>query len=216
LLIILASLIGFLPRFFKNDGIKILLLLLLSPVIGMLFFQGNKGNIYDYYMTGYYMIFLLLFGIILGELWKNAAGKIFILIFFWIFFANNLPIVKARIISGVDGETTIALGNQVQAVEWVYEDAAGRDFNVDVYVPPVIPHSYDYLFTWLGSNRYNQLPTEEQIELLYTLSEVDPPHPERLEAWFARQKGIGNIEETKHFGGITVERRERIYREHEQ
>jgi len=44
---------------------------------------------------------------------------------------------------------------------------------------------------------------------LYTLYEIDPPHPERLDAWLARQDGIGKVEETVKFGGITVERRER-------
>jgi hypothetical protein len=50
----------------------------------------------------------------------------------------------------------------------------------------------------------------ERVPLLYTLYEEDPPHPERLEAWLARQKGIGIVEEEESFGGITVQRRKRI------
>jgi len=45
---------------------------------------------------------------------------------------------------------------------------------------------------------------------LYTLYEIDPPHPERLKAWLDRQKGIGKVIETYTVGGITVERRIRI------
>jgi len=51
---------------------------------------------------------------------------------------------------------------------------------------------------------------ENKVPLLYTLYEIDPPHPERLEAWLNRQKGIGKVEGSASFGGITVERRERI------
>ena len=114
------------------------------------------------------------------------------------------------VIAGVDGPNTVRFGNQKQAVEWVFEDAAGRDFNVDVYVPPVIPHAYDYLFTWYGNTKYDKPPVEEHQALLYTLAEVDPPHPERLEAWVVRQMGIGSVEEEVDFGGIKVQRRKRF------
>ncbi|MFC1649223.1 ArnT family glycosyltransferase [Patescibacteria group bacterium] len=204
------SLVGFLPRFIKNDGIKILLLMLISPIVGMLFFQGNRGNIYDYYMTGYYMIFILLFAVVLGEIWKYKLGKLFVVIFILIFCANHFSVVKEKISSSVHTPTTIVFGNQVQAVEWILKDADGRDFNTDVYVPPVIPHSYDYLFTWIGSSKYDNTPIDEKIDLLYTLAEADPPHPERLELWTVRQMSIGSIEETQQFGGITVTRRKRL------
>jgi hypothetical protein len=83
-------------------------------------------------------------------------------------------------------------------------------FDVDVYVPPVIPYAYDYLFQWLGNTKYGKLPSLQQVPLLYTLYEVDTPHPERLDAWLARKKGIGKIESEQTFGGITVQRRTRI------
>jgi len=102
------------------------------------------------------------------------------------------------------------LDNQKKALDWVYEDAKGRDFNVDVYVPPVIPHAYDYLFKWYGGKIHGREPKEELVPLLYTLYEVDPPHPERLSAWLDRQEGIGEVEEEVKFGGITVQRRRRL------
>jgi hypothetical protein len=51
---------------------------------------------------------------------------------------------------------------------------------------------------------------DEHVDLLYTLYEVDPPHPERLQSWMDRQKGIGVVEYEESFGGITVQRRSRI------
>jgi hypothetical protein len=100
--------------------------------------------------------------------------------------------------------------NQKKALDFIYTNSGGKDFNVDVYVPPVIPYAYNYLFKWYGGGKYNRLPLEENRSLLYTLYEVDSPHPERLEAWLARQKGIGKVEEKVQFGGITVERRTRL------
>ena len=113
----------------------------------------------------------------------------------------------------VDGPHGIALVNQELAVDWVFEDAGG-EFNVDVYVPPVIPYAYDYLFLWQGMERCGEglcgLKLEENVDTLYTLYEVDPSHPERLEAWLDRQEGIGVVEYGTSFSGITVERRTRI------
>jgi hypothetical protein len=62
----------FLPRLIKNDYFKIALLMFMSPLVGLIFFQGNFGNIYDYYLTGYYFIFIMLHGILLR--YYNSPG----------------------------------------------------------------------------------------------------------------------------------------------
>jgi len=198
------------PKFWKDDKFKALLLVFVAPLIGLLFFQGNQGNIYDYYLTGYYLLFVLLFALGLGSIWKYKLGKLFVIYFFWVFATQNYPLLKSRFSDGLDGPHSISLGNEKLAVEWVYEDAAGRKFNVDTYVPPVIPHSYDYLYMWIGDTKFNERPQKELVSLLYTIYEQDPPHPERLEEWHLRQSGIGIIEEEISFGGITVQRRTRI------
>jgi len=193
-----------------NRKFVILGLLVLSPLVGMLFFQGNYGNVYDYYFTGYYLVFILFFSVVLAQLFRAKSGWILLVLFFGFFFRINLPLLRNFIIAGVDGSTTVAFGNQKQAIDWVYEDAGGRQFSVDVYVPPVIPYAYDYLFTWYGPEKFGFKPSKDLVDPLYTIYEVDPPHPERLEAWMARQKGIAVVEKEVRFGGITVQKRKRI------
>ncbi|MBU0572425.1 glycosyltransferase family 39 protein [Patescibacteria group bacterium] len=200
---------------FNRNALTLLAIFIGIPMLGFIFFQGNSGNIYDYYMTGYYLPIILLFSMGLAKLLKTNLGKLIILIFFFLFFTRNGEFVKNHIAAGFDGPTHITLGNELQAVDWIFEDAKGKgQFNVDVYVPPVIPHSYDYLFLWQATKRCGDSLCEmnlvEQVSLLYTLYEEDPPHPERLEAWLARQKGIGEVEEESSFGGITVQRRKRL------
>jgi hypothetical protein len=198
--------------------IKTLLLLLIFigiPMIGYFFFQGNFGNIYDYYMTGYYLPMLLVFSIGLGFLWKNLIGKIILISFLITFLNLNWPLVQNLMAAGTDGPTHITLGNQLQAVNWVFENASELDeFNVDVYVPPVIPHAYDYLFLWQATKRCGNnlcgMVKEPQKEVVYVLYEVDPPHPDRLSNWLGRYLGTSNVEEEVKFGGITVQRRKRI------
>ncbi len=205
--IVLISFLATLRKTFKQDGVKILLLLLISPIIGLYFYQGNYGVLYDYYMTGYYLIFILLFAIGLGQIWKfKVVGPLFVIYFFYLFLTANVPLVMARLSDRCNTLESICFVNQKQAIDWIYSDAKGQKFNVDVYVPPVIPYAYDYLLKW----KSNLNLVENQVSLLYTLYEVDSPHPERLNAWLARQKGIGKVQETFVSGGITVERRIRI------
>lgn len=211
LVIAVISFFMFFPKIMKSARIKTIVLILISAVVGLYFYKGNYGILYDYYMTGYYLIFILLFAVVLGRVWKlKFFGKILIFVFLFIFLNNNLPPALGKISDTCNSETSICFENQKKAIDWIYEESDDRDFNVDVYVPPVIPHSYNYLFTWLGSTIYNRLPVDSRIELLYTLYEVDPPHPERLEAWLERQKGIGSVLREEKFGGITVQERRRI------
>jgi len=175
-----------------------------TPLIFLFFFVGNYGNLYDYYLTGFFPVFILLFTYVLTQLPMMA-----ILVFGAYFLWQNSLLVKNYLSAGVDGPEHISLGNQKQVIAWICNDAEGKPFNVDVYVPPVIPYAWDYLWHWYGG-RLNCQPSQEKVDRLYTIWEVDPPHPERLEAWLERQAGIGKIETRARFGGIGVERRMRI------
>jgi hypothetical protein len=201
----------FFKKIIKNNRLKVLLIFLGALTAGALFFQGNEGNFYQYYLTGYYLIFLILVSAILNFLFESSfLGKIAVACIIIIFLLENWGFVKSYIYTTGGESDKIVLGNQKQVVDWVYKNANGRNFNVDVYVPPVISYSYDYLFRWLGTTKYQKLPLDNQVPLLYTLYEIDPPHPERLNAWLDRQKGIGKVVKEQSFGGITVQERNRI------
>jgi len=215
LVIIITLLILKRDDHFRKRILPLFLIFLGVPMVGYILFQGNFGNIYDYYMTGYFYPMILLFSIGLGKLLKENIGKIVVVLFFIQFFVINGTLVRYYIIAGADGPEHITLGNEVQAVNWIYDDAKERgEFNIDVYVPPVIPHSYDYLFLWQGTVRCGKdlcgLKIDRLVNDLYTLYEVDPPHPWRLETWLERQSTIGVVEKETNFGGITVQKRTRI------
>lgn len=211
LYIVLATLfLIFFPALIKKDMVKILIVILLSAGVGLLFFKGNEGVVYEYYLTGYFLAFIFLLSILLGHLWKFKIGKIFVIYFCYLFLTNNLSVTWYKLSDKGENKNSVAYLNQKKAIDWVYMDSKGERFNVDVYVPPVIPYAYDYLFLWYGGKVHGREPEKENVSLLYTISEVDPPHPERLDAWLSRQKGIGKIEASSRFGGITVERRRRL------
>ena len=206
----------------KKNEISLLLFFIGIPMIGYFFFQGNHGNIYDYYMTGYYFPMILFFSLGLTSFWENIIGKLLVVSFLLIFLIFNLRFTINYLNSPIGGPDGVSLGNELQAVNWIYDNAkAEYEFNVDVYVPPVIPHSYDYLFLWQGTLRQAQgkrgcdkylcgLTIEKNVPVLYTLYEADAQHPDRLSVWLERQGGIGKVITEESFANITVQKRERL------
>jgi 4-amino-4-deoxy-L-arabinose transferase-like glycosyltransferase len=204
----------------KNELFELFLLLFAVPAVGYLLFQGNFGNIYDYYLSGYFLPLILFFAIGLAQLWKIGLGKVAVLLFFVSFFKQNYLPIRSYL-TATPKTRPIALEDQLNAIDWMFDDMKDEaSFNVDVYVPPVIPHAYDYLLLWQGTLRQAQGKpgcgqdlcgkVDKRVPMLYTIYEEDPPHPERLKAWLDRQKGIGNVEEEEKFGQITVQRRKRF------
>jgi hypothetical protein len=209
-IIAMGSLLIAWKKLWKINLFRVILLLAVTPFIGMLFFQGNQGNVYEYYFTGYFLIFILLISVLLTVFHRKILGKLILVVFVLTFLKMNWSVTTNAIRTGTDGPAAIYLGNEKQIIDWVYEDAGNKTFNVDVYVPPVIPYAYDYLFKWYGGVVHARSPEDKQVALLYTIYEVDNAHPERLNAWLARQAKIGKVEDEIRYGGIVVQRRTRL------
>lgn len=210
-----AAILYHLRSLVRKKIMQLFTFFLFIPAIGYILFQGNYGNIYDYYLTGYYNIFVLLFALGLGLLWRNKLGRIVVLVYTLIFLQINIPLVRNYLRAGVDGPTHISLGNELQAVDWILDDSKNRGvFNTSFYVPPVIPHTYEYLMTWQANSRCGEdlcgWERTEEKELVYVLFEKDPPHPERLEKWLNDRKNNTEVLKEQVFGGITVQRRKRL------
>lgn len=196
----------FRKRVFAGEK-NILWLWLLMPLAGFLFYQGNFGYVWDYYFAGVTPVFILLFASLLGFLGKEGKlGKMIVLIFLICFLWINGQKIAVYYKTGIG----VTLRSQLWAIDWIYKDARSQDFNFDVYVPPVIPYAYDYLFKWYGKSKHDRKPLEKQVGLLYTLYEQDSQHPNLLQAWLERQEGIGRIIREDSYGDITVQRRERL------
>lgn len=188
-------------------------LFLIIPMIGYLLFQGNYGNIYDYYMTGYYLPMILLFSLGLANLWYSALGKVTLVFFFVLFFQINLVPLRNYLQNGY----SIRMETQLASVNWIYNSAkvnGVKEYNVDVYIPPVIPYPYDYLFLWQGNMKCSDntcgLVTDRRLPDVYLLYEEDNENPVRFQSFLGRYKDTTEVIEQKKFEGITVERRKRI------
>jgi 4-amino-4-deoxy-L-arabinose transferase-like glycosyltransferase len=197
-------------KFWKNDKFKVVSVLSIIPFIGGFLFTGNEGNLYEYYFTGYYLIWILLFSFVLFSISKKLLRKFIIVFFVTLLITKNMTAYKEQYFVSLDDPTKTSYYGQIKSIDWIYKDAGSRDFNFDVYVPPVVPYEFNYFFKWYGNLKYGRTPIEKNISLLYTIYEVDAFNPERLEAWMKRQETIGRVIKEQRFGGIVVQERQRI------
>lgn len=55
------------------------------------------------------------------------------------------------------------LKNQLAAIDWIYQTAAGKGFAVYTYTDSYYDYPYQYLFWWYGKNKYQYLPCQFAI-----------------------------------------------------
>jgi 4-amino-4-deoxy-L-arabinose transferase-like glycosyltransferase len=201
-----ATLFFFRKKVF-NQGGKLLLIWLFSPVLGFLFYRGNHGYVWDYYFTGVIPAFIILLAAGLKSLAeRKLIPRVLLGIFLILFAFGNLRFIRNYLKTGIG----ITLKAQIWTIDWIYEDAKSEEFNIDAYVPPQIFYSYSYLFRWYGQAKYGREPKTALVKNLYTLYEPDGEHPQFLGNWLKRQNTIGRIIKSDFWGDITVQKRERI------
>lgn len=191
-------------------GLSVTLIWIFITLMFLVFYKGNNGYVWGYYLIGIVPALYMLTGFVLSRFLSNIFLFPLALIFLYFFTTWNWTIANGYLNHDPFGGDSLNLAVQKAAVDFVYQDAKSENFNVDVYVPPVIPVSYDYLFLWYGQNKYGFVPKKENEKLLYTIEEIDPPHPERLQAFIDRQNTFSKILGSHKIGGLTIEKRERF------
>ncbi|MBU1117732.1 glycosyltransferase family 39 protein [Patescibacteria group bacterium] len=207
LLFLIIFLVGILFLVWKHRNnilIRLQLLWLFIPLLLLLFFVGNYGNLYDYYLTGFFPAFIILFSIIISLPKKLFFYLLLIIPTVIYFFKGTYIPLRNYLSAGIDGPETVVYGNEIQAVDFACKMNSETPGNYDVYVPPVIAHAYEYLFQWRQSKGLCPQFIEERNSNLYIVYEVDPPHPERLQNWFDKYKQDELIHE-EFFGGVRVQ-----------
>jgi 4-amino-4-deoxy-L-arabinose transferase-like glycosyltransferase len=208
LVVLIVFVLGVIYLFFKHRHsslIRILLLWLFIPLLLLMFFTGNYGVLYDYYLTGFFPVFIMLLAIII-TLPPAALSLFSVFTFIMYFIGGNFIHLKNYLIAGLDGPQNVVLGNELAAVKTACKFNRQIQGNLDIYVPPVIPYAYDYLVSWqqkLGNCFYFD---QNQNQNLYLIYEVDPPHPERLSNWLSKYQS-DPIVNTQRFGGVIFEQR---------
>lgn len=170
----------------------------------------NK-DFWNYYLTGLPVLFAICLVFAFFSLREILSSKkLFALIVAYLFFLSN----PQNVIAGFQNPNFIGdaavYRNQLAAIDYVYQQAAGNDFNYIAYTPPLITHTWRYLFWWYGLKKYGHEPVQKRQERFYVIIEPDPGYEGRITAWLKVRENDGKIvkEETLP-SGIMVQTRTR-------
>ncbi len=169
------------------------------PMLVLLLYHGNHGFVWSYYFIGAFPGFILSIAWILASI-NRSIMSIFLALFILQNIASNISFITLK------HPNYITFSDIYQAVEWIYKDNKNNDFNVDIYVPPVMTDAYDYFFLWLGTTKYSRLPSSQMKNRLYLIAEPDGEHPYYRQKWLNRQNTYGQIELTDTIGPLYIAR----------
>ena len=200
MIVFVVGLVYLVVKFRHQLFIQLLLIWFLVPSLMLLFFVGNYGRLYDYYITGFYPAFIMLIGIIFSS--QTILSVIFV-----VYFVNgNYIHLKNYLSAGIDGPDHVTYGNTYESVKTVCQLTQNQNYSVEIYVPPITPHPYEYLFYYLNRLHQCQIPSIARQKDMFLIYEVDTNNPQSLIKWqnrFSQAKII----DTYPIGGVTVEKR---------
>lgn len=184
-------------------------IILSSFIVGLTFFGHD---LWPHYIVGLPIVYLFLFSVSLFLIHENFGRKwIIILFIFGIIISNFNPISQIQSFSKpVWVGNASVYRNQLEAIDYVYSQASGKDFKFIVYTPPLFDYTYRYLFPWYGMKKYNYLPTKSTKDATFSffIIEPDPGYEDRPKLWLKNRENNGKIiKSQKLSSGIVIQTR---------
>lgn len=197
---------------FKQKNILLKYFTFISYVVILIFIIGTvflSHDVWPHYLVGLPIFFILLFSIsilVLGQKLKTYKPSLIILTVVIILNLNPVSLFENFSKPLWVGDASV-YRNQLEAVDYVYKQANGKEFKYVVYTPPLFDYTYQYLFIWYGPNKYHYLP-KIQSNLAFFILEPDLQNPKRLTDWLNSRSGDGKIVKTEKLkSGIIIQTR---------
>lgn len=136
----------------------ICLLLIFVPLMGLI---PLKVDVLRWYLNATIVsaIFLVGFIIYFLQKFKTGSGVAYILAILLAVFTIQNVLDYIQVAKRGDPGNSI-LKNEISAIDFVYQQAEGKNFKVYTYMPSVYDWPYQYLFWWHGQKNYGYLPKE--------------------------------------------------------
>jgi len=165
----------------KNQMMKkfIIFLILLIPV-NFFVFSFLRNAVWTYYLIDLNIAYILIFAYSISSSFKknNYWLKIFFLLFLiFVYIKIMPPLVKMFNYDYQDYGGDAKIEGKIDALDFIYKDAGGKEFGLLVFTPPIYTYAYDYLVWWYGQRKYNYHPYNEKKGLFYLLIQRDSSKP---------------------------------------
>lgn len=198
----------------EKDRVKkhfITYILLLFPV-NFAVFLLLRNIVFQHYIIDLFLANLLLFTYGLSSLYKNGYFKPAATVFAYFIFlvaVGTYSAYKVSVYDYSDPGGVHKLKAKIDAIDYIYKDAAGKPFGLLVFSPPVYTYPYDYLAWWRGQKEYGYTPHSEKKGTFYLLIEKDSEKPWSYIGWQQTVIKTGKVVFTKTLpgSGFIVEKR---------
>ncbi len=186
--------------FLKNRGLRIVLLWLFVPLFFQILYTGNHGNFWDYYIIAQHPVLY----IVIGSLFALSSKRIQAVGLLVLLVAVSLNILQWKAVLKPYPDR-YSLQKQVEAVNWIINDAAGIPYGVWVYTPSYQDEADRYVMWWVGQKR-GIMPEirAEQQPYIYLMVDDDGVFWRRRLEWIAEKKTFGPVLEEKRIGAFTL------------
>ena len=139
-------------------------LLLLAPVSFFIFLLINN-TVWDYYLIHLHLAYIILFSYYLINTQKIPGAILAIM--FLVIMTGMVREMKRAVYDYSDYGGVAKIAGKIDALNYIYEDAQNKPFNVLVFTPPVHDYAYRYLLAWYGQKKYGFTPSYQKQGLFY-------------------------------------------------
>lgn len=161
-----------------------------------------------WFLTGFQGFYLLIFGLILSKLWLNKWTKYLVLIFILATSMYSIDRLYVLYINPPDDGGNAKVRGKLKAIDYIYNDAAGKPFSLFIFTPPVNTDAFDYLVWWRSRDKYHYLPQKNKEGLFYLLIEPDTSRLWSYQGWLETVIIDGKVIDTKEIvNGLLVQKR---------
>lgn len=197
---------------------RLLMVLTFLPYVYYLFWRGNYGYFFDYYVTPHFILVIpfVVFGLkTLYELNRNQFHKTVTIVFVTIFLTlagwGSYQHLNALILRPNNQAGLAVMERAVdQLYQWSLEEKSNQAV-FRIYTPNVYTDHYDFITGWLSKSRGYSLPLTVQSKadavryVLYESTEGEFRQAYFL-PWYSRTTDGFKMSKQEQFGVLTVEK----------
>lgn len=182
---------------------KIYKFLVFATLFIYLGFVIYPDAVWDYYLAGLPLIFLVILAISVSIMLKHSKHFTKALILLVVLVNFNRDLLSPIMITW-QGDGAI-YRNQVRVIESLKEKLQG-DYSLYVYTPALFDYPFDYLIWWYSKRKELDLPKENQPRI-YLIIRDDNAHTYLSSGWYGdKLKGKPKLVDRQAFtGNIIVE-----------
>jgi len=182
--LLLGSSLFYVVREKKKEVRVFITALLLLIAAHLLVFYPYRGPVYVHYFTLLYFVYPILGGYVAVQAMQNKCAKWVVYGLGLLLFLGAISLYPQMIMKDYkDYGGTAKIRGKIDAINSIYEHAAGAGFNLLIFSPPVYTYPYDYILKWYALKRYGYVPGSIKTGTVYLLIEPDPEKPWSYNGW---------------------------------